>query len=252
MAFEYGGGIGGYNRVLMFRRFHHGVFLLLLMISISMIVWAALPNQHQNVVQSVSPAEMQISQPGQGNGRLSTPGRQVELQWPQRMRIGEDEAITLVFKPVVTDPGLPSQTVDYTNVYSSYNLMAEAQYDVAGISVTPANPTRKSMPDGQSVKFTWKVNTDQIGSYDGTVWLYLRFLPLTGGPASQVPIYIHEFKIQTSSLFGLSESRAYLLGGVGVVLALVVVYDDLVRWVGIKKRKIATKETRHTKDSIES
>jgi hypothetical protein len=139
--------------------------------------------------------------------------------------------MTLVFEPVESVSATSDQPAGYSDIYSLYNLMAEVRYDVSVLSVTPANPTRESMPAGQRVKFTWKINAVQVGLYDGTVWLSLRYLPLDGGQASQVPIYIQEVKVQTSSLFGLNKTMAYLLGGVGVVLAAVIVYDDLIAWV---------------------
>jgi hypothetical protein len=204
---------------------------MLLFISIALIIWASLPNKRQTVVQSISPAEMQISPSVEGCDSLRMAARQVVLEWPSSMRIGEDETMTLVFEPVESVSATSDQPAGYSDIYSLYNLMAEARYDVSGIIVTPANPTRESMPAGQRVKFTWKINAVQVGLYDGTVWLSLRYLPLDGGQASQVPIYIQEVKVQTSSLFGLNKTMAYLLGGVGVVLAAVIVYDDLIAWV---------------------
>jgi hypothetical protein len=203
---------------------------MLLFISIALIIWASLPNKHQTVVQSISPAEMQISPSVEGGDPLRMAARQMVLEWSSSMRIGEDETMTLVFEPVESVSATSDQPAGYSDIYSLYNLMAEARYDVSGISVTPANPTRESMPAGQPVKFTWKINADQVGLSDGTVWLSLRYLPLDGGQASQVPIYIKEVNIQTSSLFGLNETIAYLLGGLGVVLAAVIVYDDLIAW----------------------
>jgi hypothetical protein len=227
----------------MFRKFRRTASLILLLISIALIVWAVLPNKRQSVVQTISPVEMQISATGKGGDRLSMPDRLVELEWPDTMRIGDIETITLVFRPVVTDPVSSTQPAGYSDVYAHYNLMAEARYDVAGIVVTPSNPIRESMPARKPVKFTWKISADQVGSYTGSVWLSLRFLPLDGGQAIQVPIYIRDFNIQTSSLFGLNESMAFLLGGVGIVLAAVIVYDDLIGFVRKRKRKINTKDT---------
>ena len=113
--------------------------------------------------------------------------------------------------------------------------MAEARYDVAGVNLVPANPTRESMPSGQPVKFSWKVNADQVGSYDGTVWLSLRYLPLDGSQVEQVPIYVREINIRTVSLLRLTESMATILGGVGILVAAILVYDDLIdlvrKWV---------------------
>lgn len=170
---------------------------------------------------------MQISSIGQGKAALSMPDRQVVLEWPDSMRIGEDEKIILMFSQVVTDSSSSSQPAGYSDIYSLYNLMAEARYDVSGVSVKPVNPIRESMPTEHSSKFTWIVNAEHPGRYDGTVWLFLRYLPLNGEQASQVPIYIQEVNLQTSSLFGLNEAMAYFLGGAGVVLAAAIVYDDL-------------------------
>jgi hypothetical protein len=232
----------------MFRRIRRAVSLILLSISISMIAWAILPNKYQTIDQTISPADMQISYAGQVSDPLSIPARQVELVWPGSMRIGEDETITLMFEQVVADTKHSNQPAGFTDIYTRYNLMAEARYDVSGVSVSPANPTRESMPVGKPVRFTWKVNADQVGSYDGTIWLSLRYLPLDGGQASQAPVYIGKVNIHTTSLFGLNESMAYLLGGVEVVLAAVIVYDDLIGWVQLKKRKINTKNSKATKD----
>jgi hypothetical protein len=243
----------------MFRRIRRALSIILLLISIALVIWASLPNKHHTVVQNISPEEMQISSTVKGGDPLSMRVRQVVLVWPDSMRIGDDETITLVFEPVVTDSVSFDHPAGYSNVYSLYNLMAEARYDVSGLSLTPANPTRESMPGGQPVKFTWKVNTDQVGSYNGTVWLSLRYLPLDGGLASQIPIYIQEVSIQASSLLGLNETMAYLLGGVGVVLAAVIVYDDLITWV-LKRRikktttskcsRMQAKDTMDTKDIL--
>ena len=219
----------------MFRKLRRVLSIALLLISIAMITWAALPNKHQHVVQSISPVDMQLPQTDQGNNTLSIPARQVKLEWPQSMRIGEDEAITLEFVQVITDSVPSSQPVRFADIYKDYNLMAEARYDVAGMNVSPASSTRKSMPAGQTVKFTWKVNANKAGSYNGTVWLSLRFLPLAGGDGSQAPIYIREINIRTNSLLGLNVSLALLLGGLGVLLAIVIDYDDVLGWLRIKK-----------------
>jgi hypothetical protein len=191
---------------------------------------------------------MQISSTGQGNTILSMPDRQVTLEWPDSMRIGEDETITMVFAPEVTDSPSSSQLAGYADVYSLFNLMAEARYTVSGVSVSPANPIRESMPSEHSVKFTWNVNAEHPGTYDGTVWLSLRYLPLDGGHASESPIYIQEVNLQTSSLFGLNETMAYLLGGVGFALAVAIVYDDLIALIRRRIKKKTENVPKDTKD----
>jgi hypothetical protein len=209
-----------------------------------------MPNKHQTVIQTISSSEMQIFPTGQVDGALSIPNRQVVLEWPVSMRIGEDEVITLIFEPVVTEPVSSDHSVGNSDVYSHYNLMAEARYEVSGVSVTPTNPIRESMPPRQPVKFSWKVNAANEGSYSGTMWLSLRYLPLDGAPPSQVPIYIQQVTLEASSLFRLNETKAYLLGGVGIVLAAAIVYDNFIAWVLNRKIKKTSKDTMDTKDSL--
>ncbi len=223
--------VGGYNLGLMLKKIRRTMAIVLLLISIVFILWAALPNRYQRAVQSIPPSMMAIPQNGEVGSMLSIPARQVVLEWPESMRIGEDETLTLVFEPAQMDDNPSSQGTGYANIYTRYNLMAEARYDVAGVNLVPANPTRESMPSGQPVKFSWEVKADQVGSYDGTMWLTLRYLPLDGSHVVQVPVYVREISIHSASLFGLSESMAYLLGGVGTLTAAILVYDDLVNLV---------------------
>jgi hypothetical protein len=157
--------------------------------------------------------------------------RQAVLEWPKTMRIGEIEEITLIFEPVEGESSSQNLSSVLPELYSIYNVMAEARFEVAGIRMNPTNLTRKSMPVGQAVKFKWEISSDQVGSYKGTMWLSLRLLPLDGSQASEVPIYIHEVQLQTTSLFGMNETMVYIIGGVGIVLSMVIVYSDMIGFV---------------------
>ena len=184
--------------------------------------------------------------------------RQVVLEWPESMRIGEQEQISLIFEPMISETTGFDQSDAGTDIYSAYNVMAEAKFEVAGVMVKPTNPIRASMPSGQTVKFRWQISADQVGSYDGQVWLSLRLLPLDGSLVSEVPVYIRELKMQTATLFGMTEAMAYLVGGAGVVISFVIEYGDVIRWIHkrkrkktTKERKITTKDAKDTKDKKE-
>ncbi len=236
--------IGGYNRVLMFKKFRRAASLILLLISMVLIVWAALPESSISMIKPIITTEMQIPIGTQGSNSTMLEPRRVVLEWPKSMRIGENGEIVLIFEPLKDGTASSILTNDMSDIYNTYNIMSEARFEVAGIRVNPANPTRESMPAGQTVRFKWEINTDHEGSYTGKVWLSLRLLPLDGGEVSQVPIYIQEIIIQTTSLFGLNESMAYLLGGVGVVLAATLDYDDLLALVRkLTRKKISPDKT---------
>jgi hypothetical protein len=221
--------IGGYNRLLMLKLFRRFVAIILLVISLVLIIWASIPDKNQTVTQTITPEMMQLAVDG---SRFSLPTRQVTLEWPVRMRIGEDEMITLSFMPTRADPTSPGISADYTDPYDQYSLVVEGRFDVAAMKVDPANPRRESMPKGQPLTFHWQINTDREGTYNGTIWLSLRYLPLDGSEAIQVPIYIDPIDIVTTSLFGMTEATAYLISGVGILLALAIVSRDLIKLIG--------------------
>jgi hypothetical protein len=232
----------------MFIKIRRILSLIIVLTSVLLIVWVSLPNPHQALTQSIIPTEMQLPSNGQTPIPMLIETRQISLIWPNSMRIGEIEEITLVFKPVENVASSTKPQVESSDIYKSYNVMSEARFEVAGISVSPANPTRESMPAGQTVKFKWQISTNQVGSYDGNVWLSLRFLPLNGTQASQVPIFIHEVKIQSFSLFGMNETQAYFVGGSGVALGVVIIFGDMIVLIRRWMKKMTTKASMGTKD----
>lgn len=120
----------------------------------------------------------------------------------------------------------------FPDVYTSYSLMAEGRFEVAGVRADPANARRESLPAGQRIEFKWKVSAAEKGSYTGNMWLTLRFLPLDGGEAVERPIFVHEVKIKAISLLGLGGAMARLLGGVGIIIGMALNYDVMIKLAG--------------------
>jgi len=224
------------------------VSLLLLLSSGLLIVWASIRNPQQTLTQPVSYAETIIPSGTQGITSTIMDMHQVVFEWPRSMRIGDKEEITLILEPVIGEKSTQTPSLVSRDIYSVYNIMAEARFEVAGMTVNPANPIRESMPSGQTVKFKWQISTDQVGSYDGKVWLSLRLLPLDGSQAREVPIYIRELRLQTTSLFGMNEAMAYFAGGVGVVLGFVIEYGDMIALIRRLWIKNDTKDAKDAKD----
>jgi hypothetical protein len=230
---------GRYNLSLMLRHIRHAFAILIFLVALSVIFWASIPNKHVTIEQSILPAMMVLPAEGSEAQQVSIPGRKIMLEWPAAMRIGDQEEIQLRFIPDTEEvgQGIP---VNFMDAYHIYNLMAESRYEVAGMQVDPANPIRESMPGGEPVKFTWKINSTEEGTFNGKVWLLLRYLPLDGSAPIQVPIYAREITIHTSSLFGLGEGTAYLLAGLGIVASVALVYDDIIGvFLSFMKKKLA-------------
>jgi hypothetical protein len=105
--------------------------------------------------------------------------------------------------------------------------------------VSPAAVISQPLLPGQAVTFYWSVSSDDVGVYRGTVWLYLRFLPLDGSPASERPLSAQIVEIETVNLLGLSGAPARILGGAGMLLGGMLGLDDLVKLVKKLRPKLS-------------
>ena len=118
-----------------------------------------------------------------------------------------------------------SETTGFKDAYAGHNIMLEAMFEVAGLQISPADATRISLLAGQPVSFTWIVNPSRAGLFPGTIWLFLRFLPLDGSAPIQVPVFVKDIDLHTTSMLGLSEQSARLLGGLGVLMSLLFLFN---------------------------
>ncbi len=219
-----------------FRRF---VSVILVLAGMILLGWGVLPSRPQATEQVISPSEMQL--PGSGATTIPTllEFRRMKLEWPATLRIGDTGTIRLVFETVNTETIVQKPPVNLADAYANYNLMMEGKFEVAGLQVDPANPRRESLPKGQTVTYQWQVRAQTAGDYAGTVWLSLRFLPLDGSAASQVPVVVHDVGIRANSLLGLSGPVARAVGGLGIIAGLGLSSDVVI---GLIKQKINTKD----------
>ena len=202
----------------------------LLLMGGCLLIWASIPAKRQVVVVLIRPVDMQLNVEEQIYAPTILSIHQMRLDWPGTMRIGDTYRMELSFLPANENPVSSAQLSGFSDAYSTYNIMVETRYEVAGIIVDPANPIRESMLPGQPVKFVWELNAEKAGTYDGTVWLSLRYLPLSGAAPSQAPVHVQEIKSTVISLFGISAPMARLTGGVGLILSAVFFGNDMIKF----------------------
>jgi hypothetical protein len=228
---------------------------LLLVASLFLLAWGALPGAVGSKVQTISRGEMQLSTPSAEPG---TPApavpeeRRLTLQWPATLRQGdanrfvvlrlaaEDELVT----PTVSLEGEESSTepVQIPDVYDTHNVMAEARLDIAGLAVAPDEQVSLSLRPGETVEFRWNVRAGEIGAYKGTAWLYLRFLPLDGGPESREALNAMDIEICTVNFLGIGGPAARLMGAAGVFIGGLFGFGDLLRGVRWLRKSLRRNE----------
>ncbi len=173
--------------------------------------------------------------------------RRLTLEWPPTIRAGDSDVVRLTLEVDAEGKLTPTamieghetrgETVYIPDVYATHNVFAEARLDMAGVEVSPNELTSQSLLRGRSVTFYWSVSPKEVGTYRGTVWLYLRFLPIEAGVESQRALSAQVIEINAINLIGLGGTAARVLGGIGAVVGSLLGLDDLVSLVGkLRKR----------------
>ena len=173
--------------------------------------------------------------------------RHLSLEWPPTIRVGDSDVIRLTLEvdaqgrltPTAQIEGHEThgETVFIPNLYDTHNVLAEARMDMAGVQVTPDGDVSEPLLPGQSVTFFWSVRPQDVGTYRGTIWVHLRFIPHDGSPESRRPLTAQLVEIQAVDFLGLGGIAARLVGGLGTLVGSVLGLDNLIPWVWKRLRK---------------
>jgi hypothetical protein len=96
------------------------------------------------------------------------------------------------------------------------------------VEFAPQGEISEALLPGKPVEFYWSVRAGDVGSYKGTVWMHLRFIPREGGPSSRMILSGQIIHIESANLFGMSGKAARVAGSVGAVIGSVFGLDSLL------------------------
>jgi hypothetical protein len=208
-------------------------------------------------LQTSNPALAPTQMPTQAPAQAPTPmpaiteARTLFMEWPPTIRVGDSRRIHLALQldeegrltPTVSQAGNVSRGVplQIPNLYETHNVVVEARFDIVGLQVSPQGEILEPMQPGQSVNFYWSVQPQDVGTYQGTIWLHLHFIPRQGGAEQRIPLTAQPIEIQAINFLGLGGTLARILGGVGTLLGSVLGLDNVVSWLWgrLKKRAVA-------------
>lgn len=169
--------------------------------------------------------------------------RMLTLEYPPTIRAGDAEVVRLILEVDQNGKLTPTaeiaghltrgESISIPNVYETYNLMAEARLDLAGMEVRPAETVSETLLPGQTVTFYWSVRPADVGRYKGTVWFYLRFIPKAGGADSRQALSAQLIQIESVALFGIKAGMARWLGLLGTILSSVIGFpflEEALKW----------------------
>jgi hypothetical protein len=132
------------------------------------------------------------------------------------------------------------EIVEIPNLYATHSVTAEAYYQVAGLEVVPPGSTFQPLKQGERVTFTWSVRAQEVGTYGGTIWLFLNFENLVTGVKDRKEISAQIFDLKVVDLFGFSTNFVKSTGVVGSVLGTIVgfpFFKDIAKYLYGKLKK---------------
>jgi len=207
------------------------------------------PLPTQSVIMTAVPLTPTL--PSTGGGEVSpAPAiqeyRRLTFEYAPSIRVGDSTRVRMTLEvdemgnitPTAEIKGnvVVGKPVSIPNLYDTHIVMAEAQLNMAGVVIDPADTISEPLHPGTSVTFYWTVRPPEAGKYEGTAWLHLHFIPISsfnGEQESRLPISAQFITLEVRSLLGLSGGAARGLGAAGSVLGAVIgfpFFDDIVRW----------------------
>jgi hypothetical protein len=174
--------------------------------------------------------------------------RRLTLEFPPQIRAGDTDVVRLTLE--VDDLGnvtptaeiggnvVTGKVVEIPNLYESHHVIAEARFDIAGMEVRPSELISEPLSQGSSATFYWSIRPEAVGSYRGTIWLYLRFVDKQTGEESRKTISAQIVEMEAVNFLGFSGALARTTGVVGSVVGTIIgfpFFEDILKSL-IKRR----------------
>lgn len=210
----------------------------LLIVSILVLLWGLWPIDPE--VRTIPITSSDIAGP-----EASAPGGAIEqrllvLEWPDRIRVGDAQVIRLSLdvedgNDLAETPKSPSdqvrsESVEIPGIYETHHVLAEARLDMAGMEYLPSGKITEALLPGKPAIFLWSVRPNQLGAYEGTVWLHLRLIPKSGGEETRQVLSAQIIAIEAVNFLGLGGAGARVFGAVGVALGSILSLDRIIKW----------------------
>ena len=167
--------------------------------------------------------------------------RLLVLEFPSRIRTGDSDLIILTLEmdedgnmtPTAQfdDHQVRGSAVEIPNLYDTHNVIAQARLDLAGVDYTPRGEMVEPMRPGVPVVFSWSISPQNVGTYRGTVWVHLQFIPLDGSEPSRRVLSAQVLELDAVNLLGLGGTSARLIGAVGAMVGAFLSLDRIGGWM---------------------
>jgi hypothetical protein len=152
-----------------------------------------------------------------------------------------DDAGNIAPTAVIDGNVVNGEVIEIPNLYETHHVVVEASFDISGVQVSPPDLSSQTLSPGQSVMFFWSIRPQEVGTYRGTVWVFLRFVDKVSGEESRRAVSAQMVEIEAVTLFGVPARVVRTVGGLGSVVGTIIgfpFFEDIVKFFFKRRRKM--------------
>lgn len=176
--------------------------------------------------------------------------RRLTLEFPAQIRAGDSDVVRLTLEvddfgaitPTAQFEGnvVAGEVIEIPDLYETHNVIAEAEFNIAGLQISPPELISQTLSRGQALNFYWSVRPTEVGIYRGTIWFHLRFVDKVSGEESRKTVSAQVVEIEAVNVLGLPANLVRAVGGLGSVIGGVVgfpFFEDIVRFIFSRRKR---------------
>jgi len=196
-----------------------GIFVFLA--SLVILIWGIWPGHERQQQFKLPGANFELSR---ATSSILPGDYQLQIKWPDQVRAGSVNRIWLRMDPI-SQSGLNS-SIDSAGERSP---AVESRLEMAGARFVPEGEISQVLTPGNSLQFSWQIQTSQTGVYPGKIWLHLNTAPAqASGAGNRILLLSQPIEIQSTKLLGLDAYLAQVVGIIGIVLGAALCIDLIV------------------------
>ena len=153
----------------------------------------------------------------------------VQVEWPQRLRMGDSDVVRLALIPAEEGYTLVTEFPEHQVITQTVNVPRPGGYDLyaiarlhgVGFEISPSYEQAQYLPPGGDTHtWRWTLTPKNAGQQRLSISLALGWVPVAGQneQAREIPLYSRSLDIQVTTFLGLTQLQTLVTGVISLFL----------------------------------
>lgn len=203
---------------------------LLVLFSVTMTAWSLWPFPQETRSLILYPSDWQFL-PGDLNAEVPQAifkAHTLSLSWPQKIRTGQVQTIKAIFSPAPSEggeKGMIEEGSPFLEISEEYSVMIEGRLELPGLEYSPEGQVSQLLQPNEPVTFVWNLKVENAAAYEGTMWLYLKFISKKNGQENKQVLTAQLLEFKGVDFLGLDYLSTRLIGSLGLAIGIILSFD---------------------------